>query len=382
MGGKQSRVQSPKITYYVEGESQIPQPGMRFKSEKGKIYHLISLLSETDNSFNFLAVEWIPSILETPTTHNDIQELNSLENSEENQIEKIFVVKFIKLLYNKIHMIQNELNMMKTFAKQGNQNYIVECYDYFVSKQADIYPYVCIVTPYAQGGTLLKYLHYFRNRNQFNHRDLNLKNIFLINELLSQESSVGTINDFDPIIALADFGCATFIDDKENCDEIDVEEEENDTCSECDEGCDHCKDQMKKNSTKFNHPKSSTKSTKNHSRFHKKKYVLNQLVGTPVFIAPEMYEEKPYGVGVDIWSLGVVLYALMSGGEPPFPFSSNLEVMKWIVIHKQIEYPEEFFGGYSNSALSLLKMMLDRDPTKRITAEAALRHPWFTEVQN
>lgn len=107
---------------------------------------------------------------------------------------------------------------------------------------------------------------------------------------------------------------------------------------------------------------------------------MNQLVGTPVFIAPKMYEEKAYGVEVDIWSLGIVLYALMSGGSCPFPSTPSLEVMKWLVIHKQIEFPEEQFQGFSESAISLLKMMLNKDPSKRITAEAALLHPWFTET--
>lgn len=394
MGAKQSR--ASKITYYIEGESRIPQPGMIFKSESGKFYRLIQLISETDNSFNFSAVEWTSSI----ANNNSIQQISNTSNNERHNIEKVFVVKFIKILHDKIHMIQNELMMMRTFAKLGNNNNIIECYDYFVSDQENIYPYICIVTPYAQGGTLLDCLHYFRHSDQINtentikkiihqlllalnylhtnnvaHRDLNLKNIFLNNVLLSQNSSIG---DVDPIVSLADFGCATFIDDKENCDEIDVDDEEN--CSECDEGCDHCKDQMKKNCGKPNQAKSNPKTGKNHSRFHKKKYVLNQLVGTPVFVAPEMYEGKPYGVEVDIWSLGIVLYALMSGGSSPFPSTPSLEVMKWIVVHKQIEFPDELFNGFSDSAISLLKMMLNKDPSKRITAEAALHHPWFTEI--
>lgn len=402
MGAKQSKVskQSSKISFYVEGESRIPQPGMRLKSERGIIYHLIKLISETENSFNFLAIEWTPSIVNN-NLETYIQELNNQANNE-----KIYVVKFIKLLRDKIHMVENEITMMKTFAKIDNQKHIIECFDYFVNNKTNVYPYVCIVTPYAKGGALLNYLHYFRQANRLErsssentikkimyqllealdylhtnnvvHRDLNLKNIYLTNEILSENSNLGHVNDIDPIVVLADFGCSTYIDDKENCDEIDSigDEINND---KCDEGCDHCKDQIKRNSEKnIYSTKQSNNVSKNHNHPHEKKYVLNQLVGTPVFIAPEMYEEKPYDSEVDMWSLGIVFYALMSGGVSPFPSSSSMDVMKWVVIHKQIEYPEEVFGGFSDSAMSLLRMMLTKDPSKRISAREALKHPWFT----
>lgn len=45
---------------------------------------------------------------------------------------------------------------------------------------------------------------------------------------------------------------------------------------------------------------------------------LRDFVGTPYYIAPEIINNKPYGFKCDIWSLGVLVYQLISGS---FPFT-------------------------------------------------------------
>lgn len=41
------------------------------------------------------------------------------------------------------------------------------------------------------------------------------------------------------------------------------------------------------------------------------------LCGTPNYISPEVIQNKPYGLSTDLWSLGCIMYALMTG-KPPF----------------------------------------------------------------
>ena len=101
-----------------------------------------------------------------------------------------------------------------------------------------------------------------------------------------------------------------------------------------------------------------------------------EVVGTPVFIAPEVYEGKTYGTAIDIWSVGIVFFALLTGYSP-FP-SAEDDVMKWLVLHRDITYPDNIFGRYSPECLDLLRKMLTRDPECRIKASDALNHPWFT----
>jgi serine/threonine protein kinase len=49
------------------------------------------------------------------------------------------------------------------------------------------------------------------------------------------------------------------------------------------------------------------------------------LVGTPLYMAPEIYFNKPYTCSVDIWALGCVLFELITG-ERPYESKSKVEL--------------------------------------------------------
>ena len=53
--------------------------------------------------------------------------------------------------------------------------------------------------------------------------------------------------------------------------------------------------------------------------------LLKTIVGSPLYIAPEIINKKPYDLSCDLWSLGVILYLLLAG-EPPFKGSNNREI--------------------------------------------------------
>ena len=111
------------------------------------------------------------------------------------------------------------------------------------------------------------------------------------------------------------------------------------------------------------------------SRIIKKGDIMLEQCGTPAYIAPEILLNKGYeGFGVDIWSAGVVLYAMLSG---TVPFKAN-EIKE---LHKLI-----ISGNYqqlkdiSKEASHLLKNIFEVDPNKRITTEKILNHPWLIDV--
>jgi MAP/microtubule affinity-regulating kinase len=97
--------------------------------------------------------------------------------------------------------------------------------------------------------------------------------------------------------------------------------------------------------------------------------------GTPAYIAPEILLNKGYeGFGVDVWSAGVVLYAMLSG-TVPFK-GSNIKELHNLIISGN--YP--IIKDISNNAAHLIKNILEIDPKKRITTENILCHPWLIDV--
>ena len=100
--------------------------------------------------------------------------------------------------------------------------------------------------------------------------------------------------------------------------------------------------------------------------------IMFEQCGTPAYIAPEILINKGYeGFGVDIWSAGVVLYAMLSG-TVPFK-GNNLKELHNLIISG--DYKE--VKGISNEAEDLLKNILEVDPNKRFKIEQILNHPWL-----
>lgn len=102
--------------------------------------------------------------------------------------------------------------------------------------------------------------------------------------------------------------------------------------------------------------------------------VLRTACGTPAYICPEMLEGKPYGTSADMWSLGVVLYILLSG-RPPFPMDD--ERYLYSLIRKgAYSFPDRYWKKVSPEAIDLVRRLMNLDPQRRLTASQVLSHSW------
>lgn len=103
------------------------------------------------------------------------------------------------------------------------------------------------------------------------------------------------------------------------------------------------------------------------------------ILGTPVYFSPEQAFRRPYDYSVDVWSLGCLIYELASGGRSPFGRSDSLGQLLL-----EIQAGEVDFDVIHDPQIRLiLKMMLQKEPSKRASIDEILNHPvlqmWITD---
>lgn len=103
---------------------------------------------------------------------------------------------------------------------------------------------------------------------------------------------------------------------------------------------------------------------------------LHTVAGTPYFIAPEVLNGK-YGKECDFWSVGVLLFLLVTGIYPFDSVTKNRTEVFNKIKAGEFVIPEEINAKLSFECKDLLRKMIVVDKSKRISGEQALKHPWF-----
>lgn len=94
------------------------------------------------------------------------------------------------------------------------------------------------------------------------------------------------------------------------------------------------------------------------------------------YIAPEVLRKR-YDKACDLWSLGVISYTMLCG-YPPFNGESNKEIYDR-VRSGQYRFPSVDWKFTSKDARDFIRRLIRLDPSKRLTAEQALNHPWIVK---
>ncbi|XP_031350443.1 serine/threonine-protein kinase GL21140-like, partial [Photinus pyralis] len=104
---------------------------------------------------------------------------------------------------------------------------------------------------------------------------------------------------------------------------------------------------------------------------------LYTVCGTPTYVAPEILAESGYGLKIDVWAAGVILYILLCG-YPPFASQDNdQEKLFDCILSGQYDFPDEYWQDVSMYAKELIQNMLQLAPELRFSAEDVLDHPWL-----
>jgi len=101
--------------------------------------------------------------------------------------------------------------------------------------------------------------------------------------------------------------------------------------------------------------------------------------GTLSYMAPELLDTKekgPYESSVDLWSIGVTVYTLLTGRKP-FDHEDR-EVKKILIRQASPSFSNSRWSHHSPHAMDFVKCLMRGDPAMRLSASQALRHPWFS----
>lgn len=95
-------------------------------------------------------------------------------------------------------------------------------------------------------------------------------------------------------------------------------------------------------------------------------------------MAPELVNELTYDNRVDVWSLGVITYILLSGA-PPFA-GEDKEAIYEAIVSAPLNFGNRF-SRISNEAKDFIKQCLQKEYSKRPQVNALLQHPWLRIVE-
>lgn len=110
-------------------------------------------------------------------------------------------------------------------------------------------------------------------------------------------------------------------------------------------------------------------------------------VGTPEYVAPEVFLNKGHGKPVDWWALGVMVYEMIVG-RVPFYSEDRLEVFK-MAIEGRVSYPKKYFkedrrrasqSKAGSTSKEFIENLLLMDPDSRPTESSILHDKWFASV--
>ncbi|XP_062031421.1 hormonally up-regulated neu tumor-associated kinase [Lepus europaeus] len=98
--------------------------------------------------------------------------------------------------------------------------------------------------------------------------------------------------------------------------------------------------------------------------------------GSPAYAAPELLARKKYGPKIDVWSIGVNMYAMLTGTLPFTVEPFSLRALYQKMVDKEMNpLPTQLSTG----AINFLRSLLEPDPVKRPNIQQALANRWLNE---
>ena len=98
--------------------------------------------------------------------------------------------------------------------------------------------------------------------------------------------------------------------------------------------------------------------------------------GTLTYCAPEIIVDEPYSKAVDLWSLGIMTY-LMVSGKLPFNSEDENEIARQVVYDEPDYIKNPIWKNITPECVDFIKRLLEKDQNKRMTIKQVLEHKWI-----
>ena len=115
------------------------------------------------------------------------------------------------------------------------------------------------------------------------------------------------------------------------------------------------------------------------SKIVSKQEKLIEGLGTLYYASPELIQNSPYNIEIDIWSIGVIIYYMFTGCYPFY--GKEEEEIEEKILEENVEFKDGEWGNISDKVQDLISKCLEKNPEERITIEQFLMHPWFQNLE-
>ncbi|XP_016473571.2 serine/threonine-protein kinase ATG1c-like isoform X1 [Nicotiana tabacum] len=103
------------------------------------------------------------------------------------------------------------------------------------------------------------------------------------------------------------------------------------------------------------------------------------LCGSPLYMAPEIMQLQKYDAKADLWSVGAILFQLVTG-KTPFSGNNQIQLLQNIVNSTKLQFPLDV-KNLSSHCIDLCRKLLRCKPVERLTFEEFFNHPFLAQKQ-
>lgn len=109
--------------------------------------------------------------------------------------------------------------------------------------------------------------------------------------------------------------------------------------------------------------------------------LADTLCGSPLYMAPEIIQNKKYDAKADLWSVGAILFQLLTG-KPPFSGNHPFQLFQNILESTELRFPKGALEELHPDSLNLCRSLLRQNPVERLSFKEFFEHKFFQEPRS